>query len=280
MRLNAEQLSAYQTLGYVVVDCPFPAELTSACLAAVDKWAQDPTAGPADDKRNHYRLRPQLDDSYWCALDHASPFLDVVLHPEILELARQIIGADDIYLRNGGINDQGPNRSVGWHRDGGREWLEFMHYFNGATRKNGCLRLVPGSHTGPYEPWQTQTAELRRRRGDGGSQVDDGWEDVALPGELSLEVGPHQLVLRSSQIYHATWLNRCAESRLMSHWLFHPAAVEDHRFTWEDYLTPELIARLTPQQREVLWLDREFAVHPAFAAERSRELGRVVWGVV
>ena len=74
-------------------------------------------------------------------------------------------------------------------------------------------------------------------------------------------------------------MNRTTTSRVMSHWLFHPHTVDDHRFTWRDYLTPELLDALTPEQREVLWLDREFSIHPKFDAERARELGRVSWGV-
>jgi len=281
MRFDAAQLHQYETKGYVIVECPFPRELTDACQAAAERVAQDPQAGPADgNKRNHYRLRPQLEGSYWCALDHSLPFLRVMLHPEILELARQLQGDDDIYLRNGGINDQGPDRSVQWHRDGGVGWPEFMHYFAGASRANGCLRVVPGSHLGDDEPWERLARDHRERAGNAGSASDDGWEDVELPDEVSLEVEPHQLVVRSAYIFHSTWMNRTTKSRVMSHWLFHPHTIDDHHFTWRDYLTPELIKALTPEQREVLWLDREFSIHPKFEAERERELGSVSWGIV
>ena len=64
----------------------------------------------------------------------------------------------------------------------------------------------------------------------------------------------------------------------MSHWLFHPHAIDNHRFTWGDYLTPELLDALSPEQREVLWLDREFDIDPSYERERSRELGRVTVG--
>ena len=38
---------------------------------------------------------------------------------------------------------------------------------------------------------------------------------------------------------------------------FHPTAINNHRFTWGDYLTSEMLNALSPEQREVLWLDRE-----------------------
>ena len=120
MKFSEEQLAQYRTEGYVIFDCPFHESLTEACIAAVEKAVGDPAEGPADgSKRNHFYLRPQVEDSYWCALDHSLPFMQIILHPEIIELARQLNEDRDIYLRNGGINEQGPNRSVGWHIDGG-----------------------------------------------------------------------------------------------------------------------------------------------------------------
>ena len=280
MRFNDAQLEGYRERGYAVVDCPWPEQLTEACLAAVEKVARDPSEGPEDGKRNHFRLRPQITDSFWCALDHSLPFMQIILHPEIVELARQLTGARDIYLRNGGINEQAPNRSVGWHVDGGPGWPEFMHYFSGASRENGCLRLVPGSHRRSPDALEEEAGRRRAERGFPGSRTDDGWEDVALDDEISLEVGPNQVVVSEAWLYHSTWLNRSTEGRYMSHWLFHPQTIDNHRFTWGDYLTPALLGALTPEQREVLWLDREFDIDPAYEEERGRELGRVEWGIV
>ena len=210
----------------------------------------------------------------------APTFLKVILHPELIELGRQLNGVSDIYLRNGGINEQAPNRSVWWHRDGGPGWAEFMHYFSGASRANGCLRIVPGSHTGPPTSLEGKVARLRDERGTPVSPNEDGWEDVELDEEISLEVEPHQMIVRHAWLLHSTWLNRTSDCRYMSHWLFHPHTIDNHRFTWGDYLTQELLDALSPEQREVLWLDREFEVDPAYDQERSRELGRVKWGVV
>ena len=281
MKFSEAQLEQYRTYGYVIVDCPFPERLTEECMATVEKAAQDPTEGPADGgKRNHFYLRPQLEDSYWCSLDHSLPFMQIILHPEIIELGRQLAGDSDIYMRNGGINEQAPNRSVGWHIDGGPGWAEFMHYFSGASRENGCLRIVPSSHTRPPTSLEEKAAQLRDKRGIPGSQAEDGWEDVALDDEISLEVEPHQLIVRHAKLFHSTWLNRTSDCRYLSHWLFHPHAIDNHRFTWGDYLTPELLNALSPEQREVLWLDREFDIDPSYERERSRELGQVTWGIV
>ena len=89
MKFSEQQLKQYRNLGYVIFDCPFPERLTEECMAAVEQTSQDPSEGPADGgKRNHFFLRPQVEDSYWCSLDHSLTFLKVILHPELIELGR------------------------------------------------------------------------------------------------------------------------------------------------------------------------------------------------
>jgi ectoine hydroxylase-related dioxygenase (phytanoyl-CoA dioxygenase family) len=97
---------------------------------------------------------------------------------------------------------------------------------------------------------------------------------------VSLELGPGDLLVRSARIFHATWKNESSQGRLMHHWLFREQESDNHRFRFEEYLTPELIEQLTDEQREVLWLGRDFALDPKYAKERERELGRVRWSTV
>ncbi|NKB70406.1 MAG: hypothetical protein GKR89_25325 [Candidatus Latescibacteria bacterium] len=277
MKFTAEQQAQYHANGYVVIPCPFPQDLTRRCLEAVEQVAIDPRDNTKDGKGNHYRLEPQLANSYWCALDHSLPFLQIELHSEIVELARQLAGDQDIYFRNGGINELAPQRSFVWHRDSELHYVEFMHYFSGATPDNGCLRVVPGSHIGPVDPWQQQLEEGRQRQDLQGSRQEC---DARLPGEVALELGPSQLLVRSSRLYHATYLNHSATGRLMHHWLFREAASPNHRFRFEDYLTEELIEALTPEQRQVLWLQRDFDLDPTWENERQAEGGQVFWSVL
>ena len=278
MKFTTEQLQQYEEKGYVIVDCPFPAELTQRCLDAVEKVQGDPVSG--DTHRHHFRLRPQIEASLWCALDHSLPFLQIELHAEIVELARQLTGQQDIYYRNGGINELAPGRSFAWHRDTEDVYIEFMHYFSGGAVEHGCLRVIPGSQHGPLQLYRNAVAERRRAAGFPEDYAGDALDDVELPDEVSLEIEPGQLIVRSSRIFHATWINRTSSSRLMHHWLFHEPQVNNHRFRFEEYLTPELVEALTEEQRQVLWLERDFEISESYRKERERELGRVSWGVV
>lgn len=280
MKLSSSQFEAYHRDGYVIVDCPFPQTLTQDCRNALEKFAIDPASVTADTRRNHFRLAPQIPGSYWCALDHSLPFLQIMLHPEILEMARQLAAGDDIYLRNGGINELAPDNSFWWHRDSELVYTEFMHYFSGASVAQGCLRVIPGSHNGSAEPFKEEAERRRREQGYPQKYWIDGLADVELPEEVPLEVRPDQLIVRDSRIYHATGLNTSKEGRSMSHWLFRDGASNDHRFHFEDVLTVELIEALSSEQRDALWLGRDFEIAEGYRKEREREKGKVAWGVV
>ena len=280
MELNVQQLAQYRELGYVVVPCPFAGQLTADCLRAVDKVSVEPEANMGDTRKNHFSLQPQIEGSYWCALDHSLPFLRIELHTAVVEIARQLIGVEDIYFRNGGINELAPGRGFLWHRDSGFESPEFMHYFSGSDRNSGCLRVIPGSHLGGVEELIAEVEALRRARSGEEPATMEGPADVWLDGEVSLELGPGDLLVRSSKIFHATWKNETETGRLMHHWLFRDGVSDNHRFRFDDYLTDELVSELTEQQRQVLWLQRNFELDPIYAAERERELGKVRWSTV
>ena len=280
MKLSLSQLEAYHRDGCVIVDCPFPQTLTQDCQSAVEKVAIDPESVTADTRRNHYQLAPQIPGSYWCALDHALPFLKIMLHPEILEMARQLSGDDDVYLRNGGINELAPDHSFWWHRDSEMVYTEFMHYFSGASVEQGCLRVIPGSHIGSADRFKEEAERRRRDQRYPKEYWVDGLADVELPGEVPLEVRPDQLIVRDSRIFHATGLNTSRDGRSMSHWLFRDGASNDHRFRFEDVLTKDLIEVLSPEQRDALWLGRDFEIAEGYWEEREREDGKVAWGVV
>ena len=71
MLFDTDQLNCIET-GYVIVDRPFPRRPDSALSGpALLIVLEDNTT---DTRGNHYRLAPQIPDSYWCALDHSPPF--------------------------------------------------------------------------------------------------------------------------------------------------------------------------------------------------------------
>ena len=279
MKLSEDQIQKLSQDGYIVIDCPFPRALTDACLQSVHDVAVPPEQMSDDAKKNHYTLSPQIPDSFWCSLDHSLPFLQIELHSEILEIARQLEESDDVYYRNGGINELAPGRGFLWHRDSEWDYIEFMHYFSDASIQDGCLRVIPGSHVGEKDQWMDEVAARRSAQEYQDPPTMEGPPDVEMDDEVSLELTADQMIVRHSKIMHATWKNQGDSGRLMHHWVFRHPSEDNHRFTWRDYLSEDVIASLSQDQKDALWLDREFEIHEKYLAERERELGRVRWGV-
>ena len=308
MLFTAAQQEEYERNGYIVLRDAFPGllALTTEFVGAYQLVAEDE---PIDDGvGNKFRTRAQIPGSYWSSLDHSLPALRIMLHEEVVELGRQLLGADDIYLRNGGVNEMAPShtgfssaKTVKWHRDslshwydGERTWDEFMHYpfadGQGCDTSRGCLRLIPGSHYWSEE----QNAEFVQMAGDLREQqglprnysdlVADARvaADVYIEGEVSITLGPADLLLRKGTIYHCTHQNHGSDGRLMQHWLFraHDHVPNNHRFRWEEYLSHALINQLSDAQRQVLWLGRGQDLDERYSQERGKEAGKVFWGTL
>ena len=299
--LTTEQLSTYRSQGYVVVPAPWPASLSNECLAAYERLIGMPAQTPASDAEmgslppsiSNFRLRPDA-EGWWGSLDHSLPFLNIELHPSVVAIARQLDG-DDIYFRNGGINEIAPGRAVRWHRDSSSkahfeadgvigEDVEFMHYFHGSPREGG-FRVWPASHQGSWDEWQAEVS--RQRAAQAGTPSAEqlaepflrGVNDAQLPGEVILHLGPSDLLIRSSRVVHGTWRNDCGHGRLMHQWRFSPADVDVHRIRFEEHMSNDLLRALSPEQKAVLWVGRRFDIAPRYAAEDERRRGQLLWGV-
>ena len=241
MLLTNEQLAVYEADGYIVVPAPWPTKLTVRLQSAVDQVAasehilEELNAGA---RSTQWRLQPQPDTGSGAnVLDQSFEFLQVMLHPEVIELARQLEGSD-VFFRNGGINELRPDRSILWHHDYKNDpfttqkptaGVEFMHYFGGADTNNGCFRVIPGSHSTPQRkfaedspsPFEKQLQKCRAAAGVDSTNWSDapGRDthpvDIKLPGERSIVLNPNQLLVRSTTLFHASHNNCTNRGRLM-----------------------------------------------------------------
>ena len=241
MLLTDEQLAVYRADGYIVVPAPWPGALTSrlqsavAAVAAPEQQLEELNVGA---RSTQWRLQPQPETGSGAnVLDQCLEFLQVMLHPEVIELARQLEGAD-VFFRNGGINELRPERSILWHHDYKNDpyttheetsGVEFMHYFGGADTTNGCFRVLPGSNSTPQRqfsvdspsPFQERLKTCRAAAGVDSTDWSDvpGRDghppDVVIPGERSIVLSPHQLLVRSTTLFHASHHNSTNQGRLM-----------------------------------------------------------------
>ncbi len=76
----------------------------------------------------------------------------LIAHPQMLELARKVLGADIRYDHCVSLNRPGGNGGIGWHSheyaddDPSLGFIRIFFYVNGFEPNDGGLKAVPGSH--------------------------------------------------------------------------------------------------------------------------------------
>lgn len=76
----------------------------------------------------------------------------LIAHPQMLELARKVLGEDIRYDHCVSLNRPGGNRGIGWHSHGYANddpslgFVRIFFYVNGFEPDDGGLKAVPGSH--------------------------------------------------------------------------------------------------------------------------------------
>lgn len=145
----------------------------------------------------------------------ATIFLDLAMHPPILDMVEQVLGPDiilwgcHVFCKPAGDGLETP-----WHQDG--------HYWpirplatctvwvalEPSTRENGCLRVIPGSHA----PRQLH-AHLHEDRTDLvlNQRLADGTYDESRAVDLELQLG--QMSLHDVYMIHGAEANRSSQRR-------------------------------------------------------------------
>ena len=76
----------------------------------------------------------------------------LIAHPQMIELARKVLGEDIRYDHCVSLNRPGGNRGIGWHSHGYADddprlgFVRIFFYVNGFEPDDGGLKAVPGSH--------------------------------------------------------------------------------------------------------------------------------------
>ncbi len=102
-----------------------------------------------------FAARPDLDHDYipnMIELDPKGNWIEFGVQPQILDSIEQLIGTDIILWGSAFFTKKGVGKRTPWHQDSAywpivpmaacSAWIAFDH----ATRDNGCMRIIPGSH--------------------------------------------------------------------------------------------------------------------------------------
>lgn len=191
--LTPEQIAAFATDGFVFpIDVLSEDEVTSILSRFADVEAADPEVFTGENRNNAHLAYDFFDE--------------IVHHPRIADAVEDLIGPNILALSTVIFAKDGQSRSfVSWHQDGRytalsedtavTAWVALTE----SHGTNGCMRMIPGTHNGPYlEHDDTFAQDNILTRGQNINSVDDANAvDVILePGQMSLH---HWKVVHSSR---------------------------------------------------------------------------------
>lgn len=210
MPLSPEEIDRYRSDGYVAPRFRLDAAYVDELREALDALIRD-NPGVRPEKLISAHIEGTNDEG----VRGSRKFLELAMHPPILDLVEQLIGPDiilwgcHVFCKPAGDGYETP-----WHQDG--------HYWpirplanctawvalEPSTRANGCLRVIPGSH---------KEQRLRAHRKTDATDVTLNQElqhseyDEAAAHDIVLEAG--QVSLHDVYLLHGSEANRSAKPR-------------------------------------------------------------------
>ena len=201
-RLTSAQQEAYHRDGYVAPIDIFDADEVAAIRAALEEAeAAHPDAMQGPGRNNAHYVLPVLD-----AIAHDSRILDAVedlIGPNINVAGTTLF-----------IKEPETKGFISWHQDARyiglepHDWVTAWLAISDVTEENGCMRMVPGSHTAPLvEHVDTYGEDNLLTRGQTVPNVDEA-ATVAVP------LKPGQLSLHHPRIVHGSGPNMSDSRRI------------------------------------------------------------------
>ena len=151
---------------------------------------------------------------------------DLTRSPAILDAVEDLIGPDVlVFASKFWIKNAGDNRFVSWHQDSAffgldpHDEVTVWMAVTEATRDNGCVRVIPGSHRGPAQQHvETYDKDNMLARG----QV---IEDIDESRAVDLELRPGEFSIHNERLVHASLANASADRRIGFSWMIIPTHV-------------------------------------------------------
>ncbi|MEC8888865.1 MAG: phytanoyl-CoA dioxygenase family protein, partial [Pseudomonadota bacterium] len=203
MILSADEIKRYKDTGLIFPQRVMTTDDAANYLAELEAYETN-SGGPINGK---WRYKSHLVFSW---------FDQLMRHPAILELVRPILG-DDLMVWTTHIypKEPGDGRFISWHQDSAHWGLDSNQVLTvwvaltNATRENGCMRMLPGSHhNGQVEHQDTRDRKNFLTRGQ--TILNGIDEDQSVWVELKAgEVSIHHV-----DMFHASTPNRSGQRRV------------------------------------------------------------------
>jgi hypothetical protein len=207
--LSDAEVTSYRRNGYVTPRYRLPADL-------LEKLRQDVEAliDGNKDVRPEQLVGAHIKNSKDTGVRGRDELLDFAQHPDLLDIAEQIIGPDLILWGSQVFSKPARDgMAIPWHQDG-QYWpmrplstVTVWIAIDPATTENGCLRVIPGTHESGLMPHETSNAEgLALNQG-----VAKGTFDEREAVDIELEAG--QISLHHAMLVHGSNANNSAKRR-------------------------------------------------------------------
>lgn len=193
MRLTEQQLSFFDTFGFLMFRGLFAKEIDSITDSFEGLWASHGGGhqGKAHDFKERSSIVPFIDrDEYLSAL---------IDDPSIEGILSSVLGDDFNYAGSDGNFYVGDTE---WHSDGWRHRgyvsVKMAFYLDPVTRDTGCLRVIPGSHR------MDDTFGIKLE-----DQIPESLEQWGVDGRdvpaVALESEPGDLLMFNHRIKHSSF---------------------------------------------------------------------------
>jgi ectoine hydroxylase-related dioxygenase (phytanoyl-CoA dioxygenase family) len=249
--LTADQLAHYEEHGYVVIACPFERDDYDHLMRLAIEHR---------DLSNADGVRPSRLDPRYTIADTHERTLQLLEHQVIVDAVERINASPDfrVFLNNWANRTPGIKPLINWHTDYqeaqrpmGRR-VEVAWYLTPATERNGCLRLIPGSHRVPVTDTLRELVLHGREQGT-------HWRSLQTrhPQEISVPLGPGDLLIRDGFIWHCTFANKTDEIRYMYVWSYSPLTEKLMLVDYELLLPTHIVESPTSLQSRLFALGEE-----------------------
>jgi hypothetical protein len=211
--LTLSEIECFHRDGYLVPNFRFEAEE----LSKLQQLTQRLVANNPQVTNGHIGSPHLLHGKGTQQIKTEPGWLDIATHPRLVKLVTEVIGPDVILWTSTLFYKpplEGP--ATPWHRDGAfypiaplatiTAWIAVFD----SVKENGCLRILPGSHTA-RDVGAHHRAHWNKRSEEEAGALDPDEVDEARAVDVPLE--PGQMVLFDIYTAHASWPNQGTKPR-------------------------------------------------------------------
>ena len=203
MVLSADQIKRYRDTGLMFPQRVMTTDDAANYLAQLESYESN-TGGPVNGK---WRYKSHL----------VFPWFDQLMrHPAILDLVRSLLGNDlMVWTTHIYPKEPGDGRFISWHQDSAHWGLDSNQVLSvwvaltDATRENGCMRMLPGSHhNGQVEHQDTRDSNNILTRGQ---TISNGIEEDR---SVWIELKAGEVSVHHVDMFHASTPNKSNQRRV------------------------------------------------------------------